>query len=176
MVFIEELGRGSFGIVYKGKLKAAASCSVVAIKRLDRLAQDREKEFKTELRAIGKTCHKNLVRLIGYSDEGNHRMLVYEFMSNGSLADILFGTKGLDLPWGFPEGWCIYMKSVTLPSFIVTKPQSILIHEYFTVKISDFGLAKLLSADQSRTKTIIRGSRGYVAPGWFKNIPVTANI
>jgi serine/threonine protein kinase len=183
MVFIEELGRGSFGIVYKGKLKAAASCSIVAIKRLDRLAHDREKEFKTELRAIGKTCHKNLVRLIGYSDEGNHRMLVYEFMSNGSLADILFGqtkptwNQRVGFALGFSRGLVYLHEECDTPIIHCDiKPQNILIHEYITVRISEFGLAKLLLADQSRTKTMIRGSRRYVAPEWFENIPVTANI
>lgn len=181
--FIEELGRGSFGIVFKGELKAASSCNVVAVKKLDRLAQDREKEFKTELRAIGKTCHKNLVKLIGYCDEGMHRMLVYEFMSNGSLANILFGeTKPI---WnqrvGFALGIArglVYLHEECDTTIIHCdiKPQNILIDEYFTAKISDFGLAKLLLVDQTRTKTMIRGTRGYVAPEWFKNVPVTAKV
>jgi serine/threonine protein kinase len=181
--FSEELGRGSFGIVYKGELKAAASCNAVAVKRLDRLAQDREKEFKTELRAIGKTCHKNLVRLIGYCDEGLHRMLVYEFMSNGSLADILFGqtkpiwNQRIGFALGIARGLVYLHEECDAPIIHCDiKPQNILIDEYFTAKISDFGLAKLLLADQSRTNTMIRGTRGYVAPEWFKNVPVTAKV
>jgi serine/threonine protein kinase len=181
--FSEELGRGSFGIVYKGELKAAASCNAVAVKRLDRLAQDREKEFKTELRTIGKTCHKNLVRLIGYCDEGLHRMLVYEFMSNGSLADILFGqtkpiwNQRIGFALGIARGLVYLHEECDAPIIHCDiKPQNILIDEYFTAKISDFGLAKLLLADQSRTNTMIRGTRGYVAPEWFKNVPVTAKV
>jgi hypothetical protein len=181
--FSEELGRGSFGIVYKGELKAAASCNAVAVKRLDRLAQDREKEFETELRAIGKTCHKNLVRLIGYCDEGLHRMLVYEFMSNGSLADILFGqtkpiwNQRIGFALGIARGLVYLHEECDAPIIHCDiKPQNILIDEYFTAKISDFGLAKLLLADQSRTNTMIRGTRGYVAPEWFKNVPVTAKV
>ncbi|XP_004511723.1 G-type lectin S-receptor-like serine/threonine-protein kinase LECRK1 [Cicer arietinum] len=181
--FREELGRGSFGIVYKGELKAEASCNVVAVKRLDRLIEDREKEFKTELRAIGKTCHKNLVRLIGFCDEGMHRMLVYEFMSNGTLADILFGQNKpiwnvrVEFALGIARG-LVYLHEECDSSIIHCdiKPQNILIDDYFTAKISDFGLAKLLLADQSRTNTMIRGTRGYVAPEWFKNVPVTAKV
>ncbi|CAL5187680.1 unnamed protein product [Lathyrus oleraceus] len=181
--FSEELGRGSFGIVYKGELKEAASCNVVAVKRLDRLAQDRDKEFKTELSAIGKTCHKNLVRLIGFCDEGIHRMLVYEYMSNGSLADILFGqtkpmwNQRLEFALGIARGMVYLHEECDTPIIHCDiKPQNILIDEYFTAKISDFGLAKLLLADQSRTSTMIRGTRGYVAPEWFKNVPVTAKV
>ncbi|CAI8589116.1 unnamed protein product [Vicia faba] len=181
--FNEELGRGSFGIVYKGELKAASSSNVVAVKRLDRLAQDRDKEFKTELSAIGKTCHKNLVRLIGFCDEGIHRMLVYEFMSNGSLADILFGqskpkwNQRVGFALGIARGLVYLHEECDTPIIHCDiKPQNILIDEYFTAKISDFGLAKLLLADQSRTNTMIRGTRGYVAPEWFKNVPVTAKV
>ncbi len=56
------------------------------------------------------------------------------------------------------------------------KPQNILLDENFTARISDFGLAKLLLSNQTRTKTMIRGTRGYVAPEWFKNVPVTAKV
>ncbi|XP_057449777.1 G-type lectin S-receptor-like serine/threonine-protein kinase LECRK3 [Lotus japonicus] len=179
--FSEELGRGSFGIVYKGKLEAP-SYTMVAIKRLDRFAQEREREFKTELSAIGKTCHKNLVRLIGFCDEGIHRLLVYEYMSNGSLANILFGqSKPIwNLRVGFALGIArglVYLHEECDTPIIHCdiKPQNILIDEHFTAKISDFGLAKLLF-DQSRTNTGIRGTRGYVAPEWFKNVPVTVKV
>jgi hypothetical protein len=67
--FKEELGRGSCGIVYKGEVETAR----VAVKKLDRLFEDSDKEFKTEVNVIGKTHHKNLVRLLGYCAEGQHR-------------------------------------------------------------------------------------------------------
>ncbi|RZB78174.1 G-type lectin S-receptor-like serine/threonine-protein kinase LECRK1 [Glycine soja] len=181
--FCEEIGRGSFGIVYKGQLEAA-SCNVIAVKRLDRLAQEREKEFRTELSAIGKTCHKNLVRLIGFCDEGINRLLVYEFMSNGTLADILFGQSKapiwntrVGLALGIARG-LLYLHEECDSAIIHCdiKPQNILIDEHFNAKISDFGLAKLLLFDQTRTNTMIRGTRGYVAPEWFKNIAVTVKV
>ncbi|KAK7252696.1 hypothetical protein RIF29_36834 [Crotalaria pallida] len=180
--FSEELGRGSFGIVYKGTLESEFY-NVVAIKKLDRLAQEREKEFKTELSAIGKTCHKNLVKLIGFCDEGIHRLLVYEFMSNGNLAEILFGQPKPDwnlrvkFALGIARGLVYLHEECDTPIIHCDiKPQNILINEHFTAKISDFGLAKLLMSDQSRTNTMIRGTRGYVAPEWFKNVAVTVKV
>ena len=180
--FKEEIGRGSYGIVYKGQLEAG-SCHLVAVKRLDRLAQEREKEFRTELSSIGRTCHKNLVRLIGFCDEGMNRILVYEFMSNGTLADILFGQSNpkwnvrVGFALGIARGLVYLHEECDTPIIHCDiKPQNILIDEYLNPKISDFGLAKLLLSDQSRTTTMIRGTRGYVAPEWFKNVAVTVKV
>ena len=86
--FKEELGRGSFGIVYKGAIGNGQK--FVAVKRLQNFLVDREREFQTEMKVIGRTHHKNLIRLLGYCHDGPNRLLVYEYMSNGSLADILF--------------------------------------------------------------------------------------
>ncbi|CAN1333728.1 G-type lectin S-receptor-like serine/threonine-protein kinase LECRK4 [Linum perenne] len=123
--FREELGRGSFGIVYKGGIGNDA----VAVKKLDKLAQEREKEFKAEVNAIGRTHHKNLVRLLGFCDESSHRLLVYEV----------------------PIIHCDI------------KPQNVLLDGFLTAKVSDFGM--------------IRGTRGYVAPEWFKaDIGVTSKV
>ncbi|KAL3850075.1 hypothetical protein ACJIZ3_011957 [Penstemon smallii] len=77
--FEEELGRGAFGIVYKGDVPDGSK-AIVAVKKLDRVAQDTEKEFRAEVNAIGQTHHKNLVRLIGFCDEGPNRLLVYEII------------------------------------------------------------------------------------------------
>ncbi|KAE8725539.1 Brassinosteroid insensitive 1-associated receptor kinase 1 precursor [Hibiscus syriacus] len=82
--FKEELGRGAFGTVYKGESPLSYG-DHVAVKKLDKFKQDGEREFKTEVKVIGQTHHKNLVRLIGYCDEAEHRLLVYEFMENSSL-------------------------------------------------------------------------------------------
>ncbi|KAJ1434998.1 Serine/threonine-protein kinase, active site [Sesbania bispinosa] len=157
---------------------------VVAVKKLDRLAEEgRDKEFKTELSAISKTCHKNPVRLIGFCDEGIHKLLVYEFMSNGTLANILFAQPKpiWNLRVGFALGIArglVYLHEECDTPIIHCdiKPQNVLIDDHFTAKISDFGLAKLLLLNQSRTNTMIRGTKGYVAPEWFKNVPVTVKV
>lgn len=86
--FNEELGQGASGTVYKGVL--LKSRKLVAVKRLEREVAEGDREFRTELKTIGKTYHRNLVRLLGYCLDGANKLLVLEYMSNGSLADILF--------------------------------------------------------------------------------------
>ncbi|WOH14605.1 hypothetical protein DCAR_0934125 [Daucus carota subsp. sativus] len=181
--FHEEVGKGSFGTVYKGIISTSTSKAIVAVKKLERLSQDGEKEFKTEAGAIAKTHHKNLVRLLGFCDEGSNRLLVYEFMSNGTLASFLFGisrpdwNKRLQMAYGIARG-LMYLHEECSTQIIHCdiKPQNILLDDTFTTKISDFGLAKLLGSDQTRTSTVIRGTKGYVAPEWFRNSPVTAKV
>lgn len=92
--FKDEIGRGSFGTVYKGILSTTRK--VVAVKRLEKVLAEGEREFQNEMKVIGKTHHRNLVRLLGYCHDEHHRLLVYEYMSNGSLADILFSLEKRD--------------------------------------------------------------------------------
>ncbi|XP_052479281.1 G-type lectin S-receptor-like serine/threonine-protein kinase LECRK1 isoform X2 [Gossypium raimondii] len=180
--FSEELGRGAFGTVYKGELPSIYG-NCVAVKKLDKFAQDGEREFTTEVKVIGQTHHKNLVRLIGYCDEAEHRLLVYEFMQNGSLSSFLFGVprpswqQRLQIASMIAKGLA-YLHEECSKQIIHCdiKPQNILLDESFTAKISDFGLAKLLMTDKTRTKTGIRGTKGYVAPEWFRNTPVTVKV
>uniref|UniRef100_A0A2N9FBH4 non-specific serine/threonine protein kinase n=1 Tax=Fagus sylvatica TaxID=28930 RepID=A0A2N9FBH4_FAGSY len=173
------LGKGSFGTVYKGALYKGKK--LVAVKRLEKLVEEGEREFRAEMRAIGRTHHKNLVRLLGYCAEGSKRLLVYEFMSNGSLADVLF--RGIRRPdWDervrialdVARGILYLHEECKAPIIHCDiKPQNILMDEFWTAKISDFGLAKLLMPDQTRTFTIVRGTRGYLAPEWQKNTPIS---
>lgn len=180
--FKKELGRGSFGTVYKGVL-VAGYIKDVAVKKLDKFLKEGEKEFKTEMTIIGQTHHKNLVRLLGYCDEDEHRLLVYEFMSNGSLSSYLFGVirpsweQRMKIASGIARG-LMYLHEECSTQIIHCdiKPQNILLDDSLTAKISDFGLAKLLVNHQSRTLTGIRGTKGYVAPEWFRNTPVTIKV
>ncbi|KMT14418.1 hypothetical protein BVRB_4g071970 [Beta vulgaris subsp. vulgaris] len=181
--FKEELGRGSFGIVYKGIITAGGPPVCVAVKKLDRTSGDTEKEFKTEVNVIGQTHHKNLVQLIGYCKENDQRLLVYEYMSNGSLADYLFGdlrpswVDRVQIAQGIAKG-LLYLHEECSTQIIHCdiKPQNILLDEYQNARISDFGLAKLLVLNQTQTNTAIRGTKGYVAPEWFRNKPVTVKV
>ncbi|KAI3832378.1 hypothetical protein MKX03_030930 [Papaver bracteatum] len=185
--FKDELGRGAFGIVYKGLIEEQEMDSIcsVAVKRLDKVLQEGEKEFKTEVNAIGRIHHKNLVQLFGFCDEGQQRLLVYEFMSNRSLADHLFGNSKPDwkqrvqIALGISSG-LLYLHEECSTQIIHCdiKPQNILLDDNFIARISDFGLAKLLVTAQSRISTLtgIRGTKGYVAPEWFRNTPVSAKV
>ncbi|KAM7502676.1 hypothetical protein LguiB_001580 [Lonicera macranthoides] len=89
--FKDELGRGAFSLVYKGVIDIGGTRSNVAIKKLDRVVQDGEKEFRAELNVIAHTHHKNLVRLLGFCDDGENHLLVYEYVKNGTIASFLFG-------------------------------------------------------------------------------------
>ncbi|KAL2507949.1 receptor-like protein kinase 1 [Forsythia ovata] len=180
--FKEELGRGAFGIVYKGVMPMGSQ-TTIAVKKLDRVAQDTEKEFKTEVNVIGQTHHKNLVRLLGFCEEGPHRLLVYEYMNNGTLASFLFGdlkpnwNQRIQIAMGIARGLAyLHEECSTQIIHCDIKPQNILLDEYYNARISDFGLAKLLMINQSRTLTNIRGTKGYVAPEWFRNTQVTAKV
>ncbi|KAL4560962.1 hypothetical protein LXL04_033119 [Taraxacum kok-saghyz] len=177
--FKDELGKGAFGVVYKGVIGK----KIVAVKKLHMIFQDGEKEFKTEVETIARTHHKNLVQLIGYCDDGEKRLLVYEYMSNGTLAMFLFGD--IRPPWkqrtymavGIAKGLSyLHEECSTQIIHCDIKPQNILLDDYHNAKISDFGLAKLLMMNQSQTNTGIRGTKGYVAPEWFRNSPVTVKV
>ncbi|KAK4539943.1 hypothetical protein RGQ29_031866 [Quercus rubra] len=147
----------------------------VAVKKLGKVVEEGEKEFKTEVSVIGQTHHKKFSPLLGYCDEGQHRLLVYEYMSNGSLASFLFGifrphwNQRMQIAFGIAQG-LMYLHEECSTQIIHCdiKPQNILLDEYFMPRIADFGLAKLLLAEQSRAaRTAIRGTIGYFAPECF---------
>ncbi|XP_050380836.1 G-type lectin S-receptor-like serine/threonine-protein kinase LECRK3 isoform X2 [Argentina anserina] len=177
--FKEEVGRGASATVYKGVM--LCSHKLVAVKKLENVAAEGEKEFQTEMKVIGRTHHRSLVRLLGYCHDGPKKLLVYEYMRNGSLADILFTPKR-KLYWEERMGIArniarglLYLHEDCDTQIIHCdiKPQNILMDEYMCPKIADFGLAKLLQQDQTRTTTGIRGTKGYVAPEWHRKMPIT---
>uniref|UniRef100_A0A453NZ67 non-specific serine/threonine protein kinase n=1 Tax=Aegilops tauschii subsp. strangulata TaxID=200361 RepID=A0A453NZ67_AEGTS len=180
--FREELGSGASGIVYKGQLEDEFGTGI-AVKKIDKMLQESEKEFAIEVQTIGRTFHRNLVRLLGFCAEGKERLLVYELMTNGSLNGFLFcGTSPtwnlrVQVALGVARG-LLYLHEECNTQIIHCdiKPQNILLDENLVAKISDFGLAKLLRTNQTQTNTGIRGTRGYVAPEWFKNIGITSKV
>ncbi|VAI46422.1 unnamed protein product [Triticum turgidum subsp. durum] len=180
--FREELGSGASGIVYKGQLEDEFGTGI-AVKKIDKMLQESEKEFAIEVQTIGRTFHRNLVRLLGFCAEGKERLLVYELMTNGSLNGFLFcGTSPtwnlrVQVALGVARG-LLYLHEECNTQIIHCdiKPQNILLDENLVAKISDFGLAKMLRTNQTQTNTGIRGTRGYVAPEWFKNIGITSKV
>ncbi|XVF61860.1 hypothetical protein PTKIN_Ptkin08bG0168100 [Pterospermum kingtungense] len=179
--FKEEIGKGAFGTVYKGTTMLGGSFKVVAVKRLEKISNQGDREFQTEMQIIGRTHHRNLVRLLGYCHEGANRLLIYEYMINGSLADVLF-TPEKRPSWDERVGIArniarglIYLHEECETQIIHCdiKSQNIRINEQGQAKIADFGLAKLLKPDQTKTFTGIRGTKGYVAPEWHRKLPVT---
>jgi serine/threonine protein kinase len=184
--FDKELGRGAFGIVYEGVINTASKTRV-AVKKLSSFLLDQgHREFRNELNSIGLTHHKNLVRLLGFCERGSERLLVYEYMSNGTLANFLFNVVEkhkpswklrLEIAIGVARG-LVYLHEECINGIIHCdiKPQNILLDNYFNARISDFGLAKMLNMNQSKTNTGIKGTRGYVALEWFKNLPINAKV
>ncbi|CAL5187876.1 unnamed protein product [Lathyrus oleraceus] len=166
------IGEGGYGIVYHGILKDNTQ---IAVKNLLNNRGQAEREFKVEVEAIGRVRHKNLVRLLGYCAEGAHRMLVYEFVDNGNLEQWLHGDVGPSSPltWeirmniilGTAKG-LTYLHEGLEPKVVHRdiKSSNILLSKQWNSKVSDFGLAKLLSPDSSYITTRVMGTFGYVAP------------
>ncbi|KAK1626111.1 hypothetical protein QYE76_000426 [Lolium multiflorum] len=184
--FRSQIGSGGFGSVYRGELPDRTT---VAVKRMNNLGTQGRREFLTEIAVIGNVHHVNLVKLRGFcADHSRQLMLVYEFMSRGSLDQSLFlsrsGNKKTQALLEWPErvGVCVgaarglaYLHAGCDRKILHcdVKPENILLDERGGVKIADFGLAKLLSPEQSGLFTTMRGTRGYLAPEWLTNAPVS---
>uniref|UniRef100_A0A0E0KQI0 Receptor-like serine/threonine-protein kinase n=1 Tax=Oryza punctata TaxID=4537 RepID=A0A0E0KQI0_ORYPU len=180
--FSEKIGAGGFGSVFKGLLNESTP---IAVKRLDSYCQV-EKQFRAEVSSIGVIHHTNLVKLIGFSCKGDERLLVYEYMSNGSLDTHLFRSNNIGtLNWstryqialGVARGLA-YLHESCRDCIIHCdiKPQNILLDDSFVPKIADFGMAKLLGRDFSRVLTTTRGTIGYLAPEWISGVAITPKI
>ncbi|KAL8233994.1 hypothetical protein R6Q59_020094 [Mikania micrantha] len=178
------IGMGGFAKVYKGVINDGAK--TVAIKRMSSRSQEGALDFWMEIQMIWRLRHNHLVSLIGYCDDGNEMILVYEYMPHGTLAEHLF-KLGLDDNSSFtPLSWeqrlkiCIgaargldYLHTGTHHGVIHrdVKTSNILLDENFVGKISDFGLAKIENTSQllakSYVSTNIKGTVGYLDPDYF---------
>ncbi|TYJ30445.1 hypothetical protein E1A91_A06G130300v1 [Gossypium mustelinum] len=180
------LGRGGFGPVYKGKLEDGRQ---VAIKRLSENSGQGQQEFKNEVMLLAKLQHRNLVRLLGFSLEQKERVLIYEFLPNSSLDNFIFDSvKRLLLSWtkrykiikGIAKG-LLYLHEDSQYRIIHRdlKAANILLDEEMNPKISDFGLAKLFTVDQTRADTSkVVGTYGYMAPeyAWHGQYSVKSDV
>nr|XP_023914941.1 rust resistance kinase Lr10-like [Quercus suber] len=176
--FKDKLGEGGYGSVYRGKL---GSGPLVAIKMLGNPKANGQ-EFINEVATIGRIHHVNVVQLIGFCAEGPKRALIYEFMPNGSLEKYIFSREG-SIPLSIEKTYKISLGvahgieylhqgcDMQILHFDI-KPHNILLDENFIPKVSDFGLAKLYSTNDSIVSlTAARGTLGYIAPELFyKNI------
>ncbi|XP_008232094.2 PREDICTED: rust resistance kinase Lr10-like [Prunus mume] len=176
--FKDKLGEGGYGSVFKGKLRSGR---FVAIKLLGK-PKGNGQDFTSEVATIGRIHHVNVVQLVGYCVEGLNRALVYDFMPNSSLDKYIY-TKEENMPLSCKKMYEISLGvargieylhqgcDMQILHFDI-KPHNILLDENFNPKISDFGLAKLYSVDNSIVSlTAARGTMGYIAPELFyKNI------
>ncbi|KAH1054656.1 hypothetical protein AAZX31_08G344800 [Glycine max] len=178
--FSQEIGRGAGGVVYKGILSDQRHA---AIKRLNEAKQG-EGEFLAEVSIIGRLNHMNLIEMWGYCAEGKHRLLVYEYMENGSLAQNLSSNT---LDWS--KRYNIVLGTARVLAYLHEeclewilhcdiKPQNILLDSNYQPRLADFGLSKLLNRNNPNNPSIsmIRGTRGYMAPEWVFNLPITSKV
>ncbi|KAM0887757.1 hypothetical protein ACQ4PT_028799 [Festuca glaucescens] len=167
-----KIGEGGYGPVYKGTLRDGTA---VAVKVLSLQSRQGANEFLSELLTISDVSHKNLVKLHGCCVEGSHKILVYNYLENNSLAQTLLGSRKSDIQfnWNTRVNICIgvaqglaYLHDGVRPHIVHRdiKASNILLDEDLTPKISDFGLAKLLPADVSHISTRVAGTLGYLAP------------
>ncbi|KAH9717735.1 non-specific serine/threonine protein kinase [Citrus sinensis] len=162
--FKEEIGRGGSGRVYKGCINGGKE---IAVKKLIKIVEEGESEFRNEMKIIGRIHHKNLVDLVGFCSEGSNRLLVAEQRPSWSERRRI----ALEIAEGLHY---LHDECETRIIHCDIKPHNILMDESWKAKISDFGLSKLLKTDQTRTYTVLRGTRGYTAPEWHsRNNPIT---
>jgi serine/threonine protein kinase len=174
--FTEKLGEGAYGTVFKGKISNEIH---VAVKILNNTFKDNGEEFINEVGAMGMIHHVNVVRLVGFCADGFRRALVCDFLPNDSLEKLISSTadkncflnwnKLQDIALGVAKG-IEYLHQGCDQKILHfdIKPHNVLLDQNFNPKISDFGLAKLCSKDQSAVSmTTARGTMGYIAPEVF---------
>ncbi|XWS74135.1 hypothetical protein CRYUN_Cryun02cG0189600 [Craigia yunnanensis] len=176
-----KIGKGGHGCVYKGEMLGRT----VAIKKLYPHNIQGQSEFQQEVNYLGQLYHPNLVKLIGYCLEDEHRLLVYEFMPRGSLENHLFrrGSYFQPLSWslrlkvalGAAKGLAFLHSAETKVIYRDFKTSNILLDSNYNAKLSDFGLAKDGPADgKSHVSTRVMGTYGYAAPEYLATGHLTA--
>ncbi|GJR26769.1 serine-threonine/tyrosine-protein kinase catalytic domain-containing protein [Tanacetum coccineum] len=173
------IGHGGFGKVYKGTISNGGSRLVVAIKRLDSTSNQGAEEFWAEVEMLSKLRHCHLVSLIGYCNDHNEMILVYEYMPRGTLEDHLH-KRLYSPPWITRLKICIgaargldYLHTGTgIKHGVIhrdVKSSNILLQNIWEAKISDFGLSKICPKSQQSTyvNTIVKGTFGYLDPNYF---------
>ncbi|CAM0148361.1 unnamed protein product [Urochloa decumbens] len=180
------LGRGGFGVVFKGTLNG----KLVAVKRCDSGTMGTKglQEFMAEIDVLRKVRHRHLVALLGYCTHGNERLLVYEYMSGGTLREHLCDlqqsgyapltwtqrmTIALDVARGIE-----YLHGLAQETFIHRdlKPSNILLDQDLRAKVSDFGLVKLAKDTDRSMMTRVAGTFGYLAPEYATTGKVTTKV
>ncbi|KAJ0262266.1 Glycerophosphodiester phosphodiesterase domain-containing protein [Hirschfeldia incana] len=174
--FAEVVGRGGFGIVYRGTLSDGRMVAVKVLKD----SKGNGEDFTNEVASISQTSHQNIVSLLGFCSEGSKRAIIYEFLGNGSLDKFISGNTTMNLDWtalyqialGVARGLeYLHHGCKTRIVHFDIKPQNVLLDDNFFPKVSDFGLAKLCEKKESALSLLdTRGTVGYIAPEMISRV------
>ncbi|CAN1777366.1 Leucine-rich repeat receptor-like serine/threonine-protein kinase BAM1 [Linum perenne] len=175
------IGKGGAGIVYKGSMPSGDH---VAVKRLPVMTRGSSHDhgFNAEIQTLGRIRHRHIVRLLGFCSNHETNLLVYEYMPNGSLGEVIHGKKGGHLLWTTryriaveaAKGLC-YLHHDCSPLIVHrdVKSNNILLDSSFEAHVADFGLAKFLQdSGTSECMSAIAGSYGYIAPEYAYTLKV----
>ncbi|KAL3850809.1 hypothetical protein ACJIZ3_012691 [Penstemon smallii] len=169
--FTTLIGQGAFGPVYKAQMSTGET---VAVKVLATDSKQGEKEFQTEVMLLGRLHHRNLVNLVGYCAEKNQHMLIYVYMSRGSLASHLYTDKHEPLNWELRVQIALdvargleYLHDGAVPSVTHRdiKSSNILLDQSMRARVADFGLSR--EEMVSKHASNIRGTFGYLDPEYI---------
>ncbi|KAJ7978999.1 Kinase family protein [Quillaja saponaria] len=177
-----QIGEGGFGTVYKAHLEDG---QIVAIKRAKKENfENLQTEFSSEVELLAKIDHRNLVKLLGYVNKGNERLIITEYVPNGTLREHLDGQRGrildfnqrLEIAIDIAHGLTylhLYAEKPIIHRDV--KSSNILLTESMRAKVADFGFARLgtLDSDQTHISTKVKGTVGYLDPEYMKTYQLT---